>query len=103
MLASSRSRIPIFFILWQGRTKVFRQKFGSGLKILYLCTAEVFSSIIKPLSYGVMVAQQVLVLFVVVRIRLGQLNIAAASMTTACCGFILCSLSQHLFIISVAK
>lgn len=48
--------------------KIFQQKtdkkFGGNINKQYLCTAI--------LSYGVMVAQQVLVLFAVVRIRLGQ-------------------------------
>lgn len=62
--------------------KIKVQKFGGRLKKHYLCkvlknapskgTHFKRQTTSYTVSYGVMVAQQVLVLFVVVRIRLGQ-------------------------------
>ena len=49
------------------------QKLARIEKKLYLCTAFPKGGT-RGLSYGVMVAQQVLVLFVLVRIQVGQLK-----------------------------
>ena len=64
-IRKKRQETAVFSSFRQTELKKHSKKFGDRRENLYLCTPK--------LSYGVMVAQQVLVLFVVVRIRLGQL------------------------------